>query len=303
MLGFLSRMKNGIVMTGISINYMFKKPFLFFFPILRIILFTVIYAIFIGLFFIPFPRQSLKELSASWSKNYMVAMTFVLGIVVLYFFFFIMLFSSIATIHYVCSLFQNEKHSIRSSLLVAIKRIPTILLWSGIHTGIRIIINIVRGDSKKSSGWRTWLANTMELSWAIATYFVPPIIANKRASVRDTIKESAQLMKQRFGEVAGVAVSFNLLAALIFPGIILMLMGIMNYLYDSGTSEKYAIDFYKYPHALYILLFTGIITLIIRVFISNGQDIFKTAAYNYAHEKPTGPFTPQLIEENFEKKE
>lgn len=75
----------------------------------------------------------------------------------------------------------------------------------------------------------------------------------------------------------------------------------MNYLYDS-PGRRFAIDFYKYPHATYIFCSVLIITLAIRAFITSAQDIFKAAAFNYARNEPTGPFSVELIEASFEKK-
>ncbi|EKD73387.1 MAG: hypothetical protein ACD_45C00333G0001 [uncultured bacterium] len=146
------------------------------------------------------------------------------------------------------------------------------------------------------------MAGATDVAWAVSTYFVVPIIAEKRMSLIETLKASSQLMKQKFGEVVGVAVSFQALAGLIFPGIICIVIMVMNYVYDSGQGREMAIDFYKYPDAYAILIGVFFVTVILRVFITSAQDIFKAAVFSYVHGKATGPFSSELIDQSFETK-
>jgi hypothetical protein len=305
MFAFLSRIKNGIIMAGISIRYMLARPKLLFFPLFRIVLFSLYVPLFFFALFYGF--VGIRPLLINWELSKGVASALILGFLLLWLFiavcfsFFIMLFSNVATVDYLWDLFQGKKPSIRTSLGVACKRIPILLAWSAIFSGVRFLISLIGGD-KDSSGLRKIVAGASDVAWAAATYFVVPVISEKRASVADTFKQSYQLMKERFGEVVGVAVSFNLVAGIIFPGIFCLVAAIMNYLYDSGQGERMAIDFYHYPHAKTILITVGFITLILRVFITTAQDVFKAAAYSYANGKPTGPFTPERISESFETK-
>lgn len=303
MFAFLTRMKNGLIMAGISTRYMFQRPKLLFFPLLRVVLFSSIYSLlFLLLFyFFSFIHEYREIFSKTWAYPVFVTMFFIWIFLCVYLFFFIMLFSSVATIDYLWDLFQGKTPSIRSSLGIACKRIPTILLWSGVHSGVRFLIGLF-GGGEDSSSLRKMAAGATDVAWRVSTYFVVPIITEKRISFIETLKESYQLMKQRFGEVVGVAVSFNLLANIIFPGIVWIVATIMNYLYDSGQGKRMAIDFYKYPHAYTILIVVFLVTLIFRVFITTAQDIFKAAAFSYAHDKSTGPFAPELIDESFETK-
>ncbi len=301
MLTFLVRMQNGLIMAAISTRYMFAHPKLLFFPLLRIVLFSAL----ITFSILSVPVTLHLTMSPNlFSEKLLTTIGVVLLVMIIaltaYLFSFIMLFSSVTTIDYLWDLFQGKTPSIRTSLKVACKRIPTILLWAAVHTVIRLSIKLLEGD-KDSSVIRKIGASIANVTWSTATYFVAPLIAEKRRAVFEMLKDSSLIMKQQFGETVGVMVSFNAVANLIFPGIILGIVVIMNYLYDSGADKQLNIDFYKYHHATPILIGVAILTLIIRVFITSAQDVFRAAAFSYTQGKSTGPFTLELINKSFTK--
>ncbi len=296
---FFSRMKNGLIMTGLSIGYMFKHPKLLLFPLLRVLLYATAFPL---LFFILNQLSIFSFLAESDKHGWVVYLcaAFIIYCVV-YLFILIRLFCAVAAIRYLVHLFEFKQSSFFSSIGVALKRLPTLFLWTAVFSTAHIILRMLQ-DKKSNSAWLRSLAAIIEFGWHIATYFVPVFIAEQRLSFRKTINSSFDLMKKRFGEVVGIAVSFDIIAWLIFPGIIMGMLTIMKFLQNAEKAKRWTIDLFEYPAVLYAFAITFLITLILRTIISTSQDIFKAAAYNYATDKPTGPFSRELIDESFERR-
>lgn len=136
------------------------------------------------------------------------------------------IFFNVALIHCALRAHAGEEPSIRGGLAAAVALLPQILGWALVATTIGVVLNMITNALKEYLGFLGGLlGGLLELSWAVITYFVVPVLVTEKVGPIAAVKRSAAILRAKWGEsLAGEARIgllgglFLLLSALIFAG-------------------------------------------------------------------------------------
>ena len=191
--------------------------------------------------------------------------------------------------HYIGKILENEKSSLIQSFLTGFSRIFAATFWAIISTIIKIVVSNLQ--NKKNKGIITaLLANILgdfiKVGWHMLTFFLVPVLAFESLGLFDSIKKSAQLMQKTFGESAVAMVGFSTISGII----------------KSTTFICISIIFGLLALNAYVGIAIGIIvTIFVSAVVKTTKVIFKTASYNLATGKRTGPFKVNDLKNSFSK--
>ncbi|HET9877458.1 MAG TPA: DUF6159 family protein [Mycobacterium sp.] len=127
-------------------------------------------------------------------------------------------------------------------------------------------------------------------AWAIATFFVVPVLALEGVGPWQSLKRSAAVVKARWGEGATGAATISVATFLVT--LVIVLVG------GAGGAVLFGAGQLVLAGAVWALAVTGVIAVAI-ISAALGQ-IFRVAVYHYAvtGEAPGG-FDPQLVQAAF----
>jgi hypothetical protein len=241
-----------------SLGVLRKDKEIMIFPILSFIACAVILvSFFVGFFFLGLP--SIESSLLLW-----VAITIVIYFVL----FFIMIFFNTAIIACANIRLNGGDPTVSDGLRIASQNIGRILVWTLISATIGIILQALR----ERTGWiGKIVAGILGLAWAYVTFFIIPVLIFEKKGVASSIRRSASLFRQTWGETIigtfGFGIIFVLLALL---GIIPILLGLMI-----GTAIAVAAGFII---AFFYWAIVGVVA-------SATNGIYVAALYQFATKK------------------
>jgi hypothetical protein len=97
----------------------------------------------------------------------------------------------------VAAAMDGQHLTIGQALGVSLRRIGQIFVWSLLATGVGLLLEQLAARLPFGTRLLTWLAGT---AWSIGTMFVIPILALEGADAPESIRRSAHLIKQQWGE-------------------------------------------------------------------------------------------------------
>jgi hypothetical protein len=170
----------------------------------------------------------------------------------------------------------------------AMSRLPQIAAWAVVSGTVGMILKIIESKSDKLGQLVTSLVGA---GWAIATYFVVPILVVERVGPWNALKRSASLMRRAWGE----AIVGNMgLGLVIF---VAMLPGFALFVLAGLLAAQQGI-------LAGICIAVGILWIIcVSLVFSATQSILLTALYLYASNGSAPPqFDASLLEHAFRSK-
>lgn len=193
--------------------------------------------------------------------------------------YFIMVFFNVALVGVANSRLMGGSWTFRDGLELAWARKGTILLWALVAATVGMILRTI--EERMGLIGRI-IMKLIGVAWALACYFVVPVLAFEDLTPFAAVKRSARLFKETWGERVAGGFSIGLVfLVLALPGFgvwiaLTVAFGIKGMLVGIG------------------LLFLYLLTL--SVISSAIQGIFNAALYRYACFKQVPPaFTPQLV--------
>lgn len=139
---------------------------------------------------------------------------------------FVGIFSGVALAAMLHRKLDGEPVSVHDGWRVARERTPAILGWSVLVCTVGAILRVA--EEYVPLGGKI-AALVLDLSWSLATLFAVPVIAYEGLGPRDTVRRSAQLFRERWGEqtagVVAIGLGYTLLA---IPGVILIGAGLAD---------------------------------------------------------------------------
>jgi hypothetical protein len=241
-----------------SLGVLRKDKEIMLFPILSFVACMIIlFTFFIGFWFLGVP--SIETSLWLWAIL-MICIYFVL--------FFIVIFFNTAIIACANIRLNNGDPTISDGLRIALQNIGRIFIWAIISATIGMILQAIR----QRGGWiGRIVAGIFGIAWTYVTFFIIPVLIYEKIGVISSIRRSASLFKQTWGETIigtfGFGVIFFLLALL---GILPIIFG--AYL---GSTSSVIIG-------LIIAIFYW---AIIGVIASATNGIYVAALYQYATKK------------------
>jgi hypothetical protein len=141
------------------------------------------------------------------------------------------IFFNVALIHCALRAHAGQEPSVRGGLAAAVGLLPHILGWAFIATTVGVLLSMLQDAIENYLGFLgKLLGGLLQLSWAVITYFVVPVLVAEKVGPITAIKRSSAILRAKWGEsLAGEArigllgILFVMLSALIFGGLALAL--------------------------------------------------------------------------------
>lgn len=181
----------------------------------------------------------------------------------------------------------GEDTSVGDGMAAAGRHIGAILGWTLVAATVGLILRIIENRLPAAGQIAAWIAGA---AWAIATFFVIPVIALEGGGPWTSLKRSAAVVKARWGEGATGAVAISAVTGIAV--FVLVLFG------TAGGIALFSIDLAPVGIAVVAVAVVGII--VVSLISSALSGIFRVAVYRYAvtGEAP-GAFDRTLMEAAF----
>ena len=193
---------------------------------------------------------------------------FVLMIPIYFVLFFIVIFFNTAIIACANIRLNGGDPTVSDGLRIATENIGRILIWALISATIGMILQAIR----ERAGWAgKIIAGIIGFAWTYVTFFIIPVLIYEKKGIAPSIRRSASLFKQTWGETIigsfGFGIIFVLLALL---GVIPIVLGVIM-----GSTISFIIG----------LIIAFFYWAIIGVVASATNGIYVAALYQYATKK------------------
>lgn len=204
-------------------------------------------------------------------------------------------FSKVAFYHQIFNALNQRKVSIKNGYLLALSKIDVIIIWAIFSWTIGLLLRMLKENTRKYSGARvvqSIIASVTQVAWNVAIIFAVPVIIDnsKNYNPFSIVKESANTLKQAWGETLVGIGGIKLMSMLWFP-ILMVGLFVGDYAYK-------AIDNKEGDLMLFIISF-GFIPLLLVFFqylISIANNIYRCAVYQFAKDQKTpSAYTEEML--------
>ena len=195
---------------------------------------------------------------------------------------FIVLFFNVAVIHCAAIRLRGGDPTIADGFRASMQHLGRITAWALVSATVGVILRFL---ADRSGFLGKIVIGLLGAAWSIATYFIVPVMIFEKRSLRDSVKQSTQLIAKTWDEslvaAGGIGAFITLLA---LAGLILPIAG-----------------FFISPMAALIGLGIMIVYWIaLSVMSAALTGIFRTALYLYATEgRAPGGFSPEYVQNAF----
>jgi len=193
--------------------------------------------------------------------------------------YFVIVFFNVALVGVANSRLMGGTWTFRDGIELAWARKGTILQWALVAATVGVIL---RSLEERLGLIGRIVMRILGIAWALACYFVVPVLAFEDLSPMDAFKRSSKLFKDTWGEKVIGGFSFSLISLLLM----LPAFGLFFVAMILGGIKGFILGFVLM--ILYMLLLS--------VFMSAVQGVFNAALYRYACFKQVPPaFSQDLI--------
>jgi hypothetical protein len=193
--------------------------------------------------------------------------------------YFVIVFFNVALVGVANSRLMGGSWTFRDGIELAWARKSTILQWALVAATVGVILRTL--EERLGLVGRI-VMRILGIAWALACYFVVPVLAFEDLSPMDAFKRSSKLFKDTWGEKVIGGFSFSLVSFLLM----LPAFGLFFVAMILGGIKGLILGFVLM--VLYMLLLS--------VFMSAVQGVFNAALYRYACFKQVPPaFSQELI--------
>ncbi|MCX6661432.1 MAG: DUF6159 family protein [Euryarchaeota archaeon] len=241
-----------------SLGVLRKDKEIMIFPILSFVACAIILlSFFAGFWFLGLP--SIDTTPWLW-----VVVMFLIYFVL----FFIVIFFNTAIIACANIRLNGGDPTVSDGLRIASQNIGRILIWALISATIGMILQAIR----EKGGWiGRIIAGVFGIAWTYVTFFIIPVLIYEKKGIGSSIRRSASLFKQTWGETIIGSIGFGVVFfALALLGVLPIILGV--YL---GSTASIVIGF----------IFAFFYWAIIGVVASATNGIYVAAMYHYATTK------------------
>ena len=180
-------------------------------------------------------------------------------------------------------IFRGQEATVADGLAVARSRFAQICGWAAISTAISAVMGVL--ENQGGIGGQI-AARLVGMAWSLVTFLAVPVIAIEGTGPVETIKHSASVFRERWGQqiTGNIAIGGAVFLLGVLPAILLIVVGVAVW---SSASFLGA-----------LLVVTGALVLAIALLVSKAlSGIFGVALYRYALDGETvGGFTQEELE-------
>jgi len=206
----------------------------------------------------------------------------------------------ISAIHYTIAALESNMISLSALVRKAFKSSWLLAKFVLLDFVINVLTRSPQKQGKKYTSWFQFInmiiASTIGLAWNVATYFITPVIAHERVTLRESIRRSAEIMKKHFGTTIGFEMASIVYFVIPFILIIIGSLGITCIAALIRYSAPLLSNSMLFLSAIVPISCLCIVTPVILMLNFITTWIFKSAAYNYTQGKSTGPFHEQIAQ-------
>lgn len=200
---------------------------------------------------------------------------------------FIAIFFNVALADCAARSLRGEDTSVSEGLSAAGRLIGPILAWTFVAATVGLVLRLIEDRVPAAGKIATWIAGA---AWAIATFFVVPVIALEGGGPWQSLKRSAAVVKARWGE--GAFGTFSITAFTVWAIMAIVLVTAVGCVGFAALGIP--------PLALAVGALGVIAVIVVSVISSALNGIFRVAVYQYAvsGEAPSG-YDSKLVQNAF----
>jgi len=180
-------------------------------------------------------------------------------------------------------IFRGQEATVADGLAVARSRFAQICGWAAVSTAISAVMGLL--ENQGGIGGQI-AARLVGMAWSLVTFLAVPVIAIEGTGPGGTIKRSASMFRQRWGQqiTGNIAIGAAVFLLGVLPAVLLIVIGVAIW---SSASFLGA-----------LLVVVGALVLAIALLVSKAlSGIFGVALYRYALDGETvGPFSQEELE-------
>jgi hypothetical protein len=205
-MSFSTRFSNGWTVAKTSMKVLSAHKELIVFPILSGLSLLLV----IGSFVIALLAGAGWDASGLQIGNFGGYLVIFLFYIINYF---IVVFFNMALMHCARLYFEGDEVSVSAGLLFSASRVRAIFSWAVFAATVGTILKVIQDNV----GWLGRLIiGITGIAWSVSTFFVIPVIAYESLGPVDSLKRSAEMMKEKWGEGIGANFSIGLIGLVAF---------------------------------------------------------------------------------------
>jgi hypothetical protein len=180
-------------------------------------------------------------------------------------------------------IFNGEQATIADGLAVARANFSQICGWAALSTAISVLMGVLENQGGIAGNIA---ARLVGMAWSLVTFLAVPVIAIEGTGPLETLKRSASIFRQRWGQqiTGNIAIGAAVFLIGVLPAVLLIVAGVA--LWSSAS----------FLGALLVVI--GALVLAIAMLVSRAlSGVFGVALYRYALDgKAVGGFTQDELE-------
>ena len=183
---------------------------------------------------------------------------------------------------------RGEDTTVGEGIRAAMQRLGPILGWTLVAATIGLVLRLLQDRIPLAAKIAVWIAGA---AWAVATFFVIPVLALERSGPWQSIKRSVAVVKARWGEGATGTVAISAVTGLVV--VIVMVGGAACgiVLFAAGLQQL----------AIAVIAIAVAAVIVVSIVSSALTEIFRVAVYQYAVTGATpGAFDNALLQNAFD---
>ena len=272
----MSRIRRGWALTKKSWVLLREHPSLFRFPIYGAVATTLLAIVFLG------PGLYLLDGDKlAGAIPLLVIGVYVLSVVGFYF--------SVGLAAAADMIFRGQDATVTDGLAVARSRFSQICGWAVISTAISVLMGVL--ENQGGIGGQI-AARLVGMAWSLVTFLAVPVIAIEGTGPVETLKRSASMFRERWGQqiTGNIAIGGAVFLIGVLPAAILIAAGVALWSTSSFGGA--------------LLVVVGALLLAIAMLVSRAlSGIFGVALYRYALDgQAVGGFTQEELESAVKRK-
>lgn len=277
----MGRISRGWALTRQSWDVLKSDLSLVWFPILSTI-FAILAAVAIWA-----PTAITRGLFDGQTVDQQDPVVYIAGAATAYVSTFITIFFNVALAACAVRSMRGEDTKVREGIKAAMSRIGPILGWSLLATTVGLILKALEDRAPLVGRIAAWIAGA---AWAIATFFVIPVVALEGTGPWRSLKRSAAIVKARWGESATGAATIGVVTFLVTLLVVIV-----------GSLGMVALAAAGQPLLGYAVLAVAFVVVLgISIVSTTLSQIFRVAVYEYAATGQTpGGFDPRSLQAAF----
>ncbi|MFO0874234.1 MAG: DUF6159 family protein [Phycisphaerales bacterium] len=204
--------------------------------------------------------------------------------------FFIVTFFNSALVACASNRFEGKDSSVGAGLRAAVARLPQILMWTVVASTVGMLLRAVQ---ERVGLLGSIVVRLVGMAWAIATYFVVPVLVLEGLGPVEAIKRSVAILRKNWGE----SLALNLGLGLI--GFLLVIVALLPLVIGGATSALTS----TWAAAIIGGVLTALLLTLLGLITSTLKVIVQTALYRFAAtgDAPRG-FDRALLEQAIRRK-